>query len=106
MHFGQTSLKQNLFFTKTSLKRTVQFLIKSSYFASGNVLLLQSISIPMGINLCLFWTNLYLYSYESKYITNLKRTNKLRGRRFHSIFRFTDDLCALNDSGKFGKVFL
>lgn len=40
-----------------------------------------------------------------KYITNLI-TNKLWGRRFHCTFRFTDDLCALNDGCKFGKAFL
>ena len=68
-------------------------------FYSCNVLLLQTVDIPM-------WTNLYLYNYESKYLTNLIRINKLRGRRFQSSFRFTDDLCTLNNGGEFGKAFL
>ena len=34
------------------------------------------------------------------------RTNKHRGKRFHSNFWFVDDLCVLNDDGEFGKVYL
>ena len=60
----------------------------------------------MGIDPASFWANLYLYHYESKYRTNLKRTDKIRGRRFHSTFRFIDDLSASNNGGKFGKTFL
>ena len=37
---------------------------------------------------------------------DLIRVNKLRGRRFHSTFRFIDGLRALNDGGEFGKAFL
>ena len=80
-------------------------MIENSYFAVGNVLLLQTVGIPMRFDSAPFWANLYLYNYESKYITNLIRTNKLRGRRFHSTFRFIDDLCALNNGGEFGKAF-
>lgn len=75
-------------------------------FYSCNVLLLQTVNIPMWIDLAPFWTNLYLYNYESKYLTNLIRINKLRGRRFQSSFRFTDDLCTLNNGGEFDKAFL
>ena len=65
-----------------------------------------------------FWSNFYLSNYESKYRTNLTRTNRLRNpsfhnvfrfiddRRFHNTFRFTDKLCALNDGSEFGKDFL
>ena len=60
----------------------------------------------MRIDPAPFWSNLYLYNYESKYITNLIRTNKLRGRRFLSTFRLIDNICALNDSCESGMVFL
>ena len=52
-----------------------------------------------------FWANLFLQSYESKYTTNLIRTNKLGDRRCHNNFRFIDDLCILN-GGEFGNAFL
>ena len=57
----------------------------------------------MGTDPAPFWASLYLYNYESKYVSNLIRTNKLRGRRFHSTFPFIDDHCALDDVGEFGK---
>ena len=91
MAFGRTSLKPIFVISKTSLKRTVQFLTENSYFTVGNVLLLQTVDISMGINSSPLWAKLYLYNWEFKYITNLTRTNKLRGRRFHSSFRFIDD---------------
>ena len=80
-------------------------LIENSYFTVGSVLL-QTVGIPMRIDPAPFWTNLYLYNYESKYKTNLIIVNKLRGRWFHSKSRFIDDLCALNDGGEFLKLFL
>ena len=104
--FWSNKSKGKSFFTKTYLKRTVQFLVEKSYFTVGNVLLLQTVGIRSGINPASFWANLFLRNYESKYITNLMRTNKLTGRRFHSTFRFIDDLRFFNECGEFGKVFL
>ena len=60
----------------------------------------------MGIDPAPIWAYLYLNNDEFKNITNLIRTDKLRGRQFHSYFRFIDLLCALNDCGKLGKPFL
>ena len=74
--------------TSSLLKRTEQL---HAYFTVGNVLLLQTVEISMGIYPAPFWANFYLYNYESKYIVSLTRT--ITGRRFHSTFRFIDDLC-------------
>ena len=82
MLFDQISLNLSLFFTKTSLKRAVQFLIKNSYFTFGYVLLLQATGIPIRVVPAPLEANLYLYGYESKYITNLIVTNKLRVDNF------------------------
>ena len=65
--------------------------------------------MPMGIDPAPFWANIYLYSYESKYITNLTKNNiskenKILAKKFHATSRFIDDLLALNDGGEFGKV--
>ena len=85
-----------------SLKRTSIFNLKL-IFHSGYCLF-QIVSIPMGTHdPAPLWANLY---YESKYITNLIRTKKLRGRRFPISNRFIGDLCALNNSSEFGKAFL
>ena len=78
--FWSNKPKTKSFFTKNSLKKTVQFLIESLYFAVGNVLLIQTVSIPIRIDRATFWVNLYLYNFESKYITDLIRKNELRGK--------------------------
>ena len=85
--------------------------MENLYFIVGNVLLLRTVGIPVGIKPAPFWANHYLYesmnpNYESKYITNAIRTDKLRGRQFGSTFQFIVDLCALNDGGEFSKAFL
>ena len=91
------------FFAKISLKRTLKLLIENSYFIVGNVFLIQT--IPMGIDSGPFRANLYLCNYESKDITNLMRTNKLRGTQLHSSFWLIDDLSAFNNGGQFSKAF-
>ena len=67
----------------------------------------QAIGIPMGIDPAPFWANLYLYSYEEHFISNLVKNGgkegKIRARHFHSNRRFIDDLCAMNDGGEFGR---
>ena len=83
----------------------MRFLIENSYFTICNVLFLQTVVISMGIDPALFWTNLYWQNYESRYITNLVKTNNLRSRRFHSTFLLIGDLSPLNVGGEFGKAF-
>ena len=48
------------FFTKTYLKRTLQFVIENSYLTVGHIFLLQTVRVPMGIDPAPFWANLYL----------------------------------------------
>ena len=94
-------------FTKSSLKVATKHLILSCYFIVGDKLFRQIIGMPMGIDPAPFWANIYLYSYESKYISDLIKSNttanKILARKFHATSRFIDDLCSLNDGGEFGK---
>ena len=89
--------KDKRFFTKTTLIEAVTFLVKNCYFSIGNLLFRQSIGIPMGIDPAPFWANLFLYFFESKYVQNLISLGSTRAYNFHSIDRFIDDLCAIND---------
>ena len=59
----------------------------------------------MGIDPAPFWANLYLYYYESKFITTLMSEDKIRARKFINASRFIDDECNLNDSSEFSKSF-
>ena len=69
----------------------------------GNLTVLQIIEIPMGIEPVPFWDNLYLSKHECDFIGNLIKKDIARAKKIHGIFRFIDDLCALNDRGKFQK---
>ena len=99
-------LKYGIGYTKNSLKTAVRHLIENCYFSVGNIILRQAIGIPMGIDPAPFWANLFLYYYEEKFISNLISTDKVKARHFHSTKRFIDDLCAINDGGKFGNSFV
>ena len=92
-------------FSKFKLKALVKHLITNTFFEVGNLLLRQSIGIPMGIDPAPFWANLYLYYYENDFITNLISTDKIRARKFLNAFRFIDDQSNLNDSSEFSKSY-
>lgn len=97
--------KHGVSFSKAGLKAAVSYLIENCYFTVGNLVFLQAIGIPMGIDPAPFWANLFLYTYEEQFVTNTIPTDPVKARHFHSTKRFIDDLCAINDGGEFGKVF-
>jgi len=92
-------------FSKSSLKMAVRHLVENCFFTAGNVVMLQAIGIPMGIDPAPFWANLFLYQYENRYVTQLISEDKIKARHFHSTKRFIDDLCALNDGNLFERVY-
>ena len=100
--FWGKKLKGKVGFTKSALKMTMKHLIENCYFTVGNVVLRQSIGIPMGMDPAPFWANLFLYTYEHEYMTKMMGEDKVKARHFHSTNRFIDDLCTLNDGGEFG----
>ena len=63
--------KSSVSFSKSSLKTAVKHLVKNCYFKVGDTVMCQAIGIPMGINPAPFWTNLFLYQYEQRYVTEL-----------------------------------
>ena len=93
------------FFTRESLKEAVEYLITKCYFSVGNCVFIQKIGIPMGIDPAPFWANLFLYKYECKHVSTLASLKDIRSFRYHSMMRFIDDLCAINDGGEFGNSF-
>ena len=95
--------KDKRFFTKSSLADAINFLIKNCFFTIGNMIFKQDIGIPMGIDPAPFWANLFLYSYESKYIQSLVSHRSPIVYKFSGNRRFIDDLCALNDGEEFAK---
>ena len=103
-YWGRKS-KYKVGFTASSLKRSLRHLIENCYFLVGNTMLRQQIGIPMGIDPAPFWANLFLYTYEDEFMSDLVSNDKVKARHFNSTKRFIDDLVAMNDGGKFGEVF-
>ena len=54
----------------------VKHLITRTYFVVGNLIIRESIGIPMGIDPTPFWANLYLYFHEHEFITGLMASEK------------------------------
>ena len=59
----------------------------------------------MGIDQAPFWTNLFLYLFESKHLQNLISKKSTGAYKYHATSRFIDDLCAINDDDEFSKPF-
>ena len=98
--------KHDKSFTQTQVKMMVEHLVTQSFFTFGNLVFLQSIGIPMGIDPAPFWANLYLYHFESLFVTKLSRTDRFRGFKFRNCFRFIDDACSINDSNEFENSYI
>ena len=48
-----------------------------------------------------FFANLFLFYYESEWLQSLKNGQYQRARKFGNVFRFIDDLIAINDGKEF-----
>ena len=92
-------------YDKVNIKEAMRYLIGNAYFQVGSLLFQQIIGIPMGSDPAPFLANLFLFIYESRWLTNLKISDPRRARRLSNIFRFIDDLIALNDGHEFLKSF-
>jgi len=59
----------------------------------------------MGSDPAPFFANLFLYFYENKWMLDLKKKDLLLARKLSNIFRFIDDLNAINDNMIFQQSF-
>ncbi len=96
----------NIYFDKHKIKDAITYLLDNCHFTVGSELLCQIIGIPMGMDPSPFFANFFLYFYERKWMIDLKKRDIGMARKFGNIFRFIDDLNAMNDAGEFEKHFL
>ena len=89
-------------FSKQQMKDAV---LSNCYFTVGPKIFCQIIGIPMGSDPAPFFANLFLYYYESRWMNELKKKDLIGARKLCNIFRFIDDLNAINDAGEFEKHF-
>ena len=88
-------------FTKDNILDAVSYLLHNCYFKLGNKLFRQCIGIPMGSDPAPFFANLFLFYYESSWLKDVKKSNNILARKFGNVFRYIDDLIALNDGLSF-----
>ena len=93
------------YFDKQGIKNAVSYLLDNCFFTVGTKLLRQIIGIPMGSDPAPFFANLFLYHYERKWMLQLKKKDIRRARKYCNVFRFIDDLNAMNDGGEFAANF-
>lgn len=86
---------------KNTVKKAITYLLDNCFFTVGKDTFKQVIGIPMGTDPAPFMANLFLYFYENKFLQEFKKNNKRDARKFAYVWRFIDDLFAVNDENKF-----
>lgn len=74
-----------------------KWLTTNCHIRLGNQVWKQALGIPMGFSCSPLWCNLYLMSYEIKFIQRLAKLGRVDlMAKFAHAFRYIDDLCWLN----------
>ena len=100
-NWSQDGDRPSYVYTKELLRQSVEFLISNSYFKLGSKLFRQDIGIPMGSDPAPAFANLFLFHYESLWLKSMRKNNNILARKFGQVFRYIDDLLALNDGKSF-----
>lgn len=83
---------------REDLSNLVEFLVSNTFVTFGQSIFEQKIGIPMGTNCAPDLANLFLYYYESRYISRVKITNGIAfARSFHMTFRLIDDVLSIDN---------
>ena len=88
------------YYSKQDIKDVLDFVIVNAYFHVNNEIFRQ-IGIPMGSDPAPFIANLFLYLYENPFMNKHQKEYLRRARKLCHVFRFIDDLIALNDDDEF-----
>ena len=84
-------------FPATRLLSLHEWLMTNCYLTLGDRVWQQRTGIPMGFSCSPIWYNMYLLSYEIKFIQRLARLGRIDlFAKFQYAFRYIDDLCLIN----------
>ena len=84
--------------TFDNICRMAEFLIDNIFVQFGGRLFCLVIGIPMGTNCAPLLTDLFVYSYENKFLDNMIRNGPRRlARSFNLCYRYIDDLIVFNN---------
>ena len=84
-------------YTADQICRMVGFLIDNIFVKFGGCLFRQVIGIPMGTNCAPLLADLFLYSYESEFLDNIRSDHRKRARSFSLCYWYIDDLIVFNN---------
>ena len=93
------------FLSKNDIMVWFTYLLDNIYIKYGQAIYRQIIGIPMGTDCAPELANLFLFTYEYRYICNLIETGSTDLKRFKYIYRYIDDLITLCDHGYFDRIF-
>ena len=96
---------KTIYLTEKDILEYTKYLIENLYIKFFDIIFRQVIGVPMGSDCGPDLANLFLFSYEYKYILKLIDTSDSDYTKFMYIFRYIDDLISLNDKQHFYKVF-
>ena len=99
--WSRSKSKTGKSYTLQEIKSCLEFLINNSFFRVGSKIFCHVIGIPMGSDLAPFFANLPLFFYGSRWLKSIINTNCGVARKFGNVFRFIDDLIAINDGNEF-----
>lgn len=85
------------------LLEIIKWLIGNTYFKFGNLIFQQTIGIPMGTDCAPYLANLFLHSYELKFIREHLHKDYDMCLKLNKTFRYIDDITNINGSGTFEK---
>ena len=75
-----------------------EFLVDNIYVRFGGQLFRQMVGILMGTNCAPLLADLFLYSYENKFLDKLIKEGKRKlARKFNLLYRYIDDLISFNN---------
>ena len=80
------------YFDNNSLKESIQFQLKNTYFKFGRQIYKQNVGVPMGTNDGPELANGCLHQKEFKHLNKIKKENIYKARSLNMSFRFIDDV--------------
>ncbi len=105
-YFSNAASTRNVLkFSKDEFLECLFYLIDNSFIVFNGCVYRQCIGIPMGTNAGPHIANIYLFIYEHEYFVRLREVNDVDSLcKLEYIFRYQDDLLAINDFGLLGDV--
>ena len=94
-----------LYLTKDDIKDMFSYLLDNIHMFYRSKIFRQIIGIPMGTDCAPELANLFLFSFEYKYIMSLINCKDGNLKYFKYVYRYIDDLLTLNDNGHFKNIF-